>query len=419
VHDHGHHGEHEQPTQPAPEPRDSGSHAPHQHPEPPEHAAGQPERHPVDPHQVTRPQLVVVTIISIIALIAPLVWSAYTYNLRIGADDVEDVVMPPGMVNTRDLPAESMSDMAAVDPDAVSYDAPGDAQGAQPLEPRLENGIKVFDLETSVIEWQILPNVRVMAYAFNRQVPGPTLRVTEGDAVRINVTNRLPESTTVHWHGLILPNEMDGPAEITQEPIEPGETFTYEFTTRQAGTFFYHTHDHVDRQQALGLYGALIIDPSDPSIDAELDYQYDVLIELQEWLSREGYTFPAMPMDGALPNYFTINGKAYPATTTIHMSVGERARIRFIGSHNMEIHPMHIHGGPFEIVVIDGEMASPEQRVLRDTVNVGPGQRYDVVWEALEPGKWLLHCHIGHHTTNNNIEQGGGGGLMIIIEVAP
>jgi hypothetical protein len=266
VHDHGHHGEHEQPTQPAPEPRDSGSHAPHQHPEPPEHAAGQPERHPVDPHQVTRPQLVVVTIISIIALIAPLVWSAYTYNLRIGADDVEDVVMPPGMVNTRDLPAESMSDMAAVDPDAVSYDAPGDAQGAQPLEPRLENGIKVFDLETSVIEWQILPNVRVMAYAFNRQVPGPTLRVTEGDAVRINVTNRLPESTTVHWHGLILPNEMDGPAEITQEPIEPGETFTYEFTTRQAGTFFYHTHDHVDRQQALGLYGALIIDPSDPSI---------------------------------------------------------------------------------------------------------------------------------------------------------
>ena len=100
-----------------------------------------------------------------------------------------------------------------------------------------------------------------MAYAFNRQVPGPRIRVTQGDALRIVVTNHLPESTTVHWHGLIVPNAMDGPAEITQDPIPPGGRFTYEFTVPQAGTFFYHSHDHVDRQQALGLYGALIIAP--------------------------------------------------------------------------------------------------------------------------------------------------------------
>jgi FtsP/CotA-like multicopper oxidase with cupredoxin domain len=369
--------------------------------------------------RTTRPQLTVVTILSVLVLLGSLVWSAYSYNLRIGADDVRGAVMPPGMINTRDLPAASMRDMAAVDPDEVSYTAPDDAQGAQPLEPRIENGIKVFDLEASVIEWTILPNVTLMAYAYNHQVPGPTLRVTEGDTIRINVTNHLPESTTVHWHGLILPNSMDGPAEITQEPIEPGQTFTYEFTTEQSGTYFYHTHDHLDRQQSLGLYGALIIDPKDPSVDTSLNYQQDVLIELQEWLSREGYTFPAMPMEGSLPNYFTINGKAYPATMTIHMKVGDRARIRFVGTNNTDIHPMHIHGGPFEIIAIDGEMLSPDQRLMRDTVNVGPGQRYDVIWEALEPGKWLIHCHIGHHTTNNNVEEDGGGGLMVIIQVDP
>ena len=185
--------------------------------------------------------------------------------------DVEGAVMAPGMIMTRDTPGEAMRDMAAVDPDAVRFIAPVDARGDQELAPRIEDGVKVFDLETSVIEWNILPNEPVLAYAFNGQVPGPRLRVTEGDRVRINVTNQLPESTTVHWHGLMLPNAMDGPAEITQEPIAPGETFTYEFVTEQRGTYFYHSHDHIDRQQALGLYGALIIDPREPA-----DYPYDV-----------------------------------------------------------------------------------------------------------------------------------------------
>jgi FtsP/CotA-like multicopper oxidase with cupredoxin domain len=110
---------------------------------------------------------------------------------------------------------------------------------AAPVAPRIENGVKVFDLETSVIQWAILPNVNVAAYAFNSQVPGPRIRVRQGDHVRINVTNRLPESTTVHWHGLILSNAMDGPAKITQAPIENGQIHSYEFTVVQAGTFFY------------------------------------------------------------------------------------------------------------------------------------------------------------------------------------
>src|SRR5690606_38299500 len=144
-----------------------------------------------------------------------------------------------------DTPADSMRDMAAIDPRLASFEAELDAMGGQVLEPRIEDGVKVFDLEASVIRWSILPGETVEAYAYNGQVPGPTLRVIEGDRVRINVTNRLPESTTVHWHGLILPNEMDGPAEITQDPIAPGGGYSYEYTVGQHGTYFYHTHDHV------------------------------------------------------------------------------------------------------------------------------------------------------------------------------
>jgi FtsP/CotA-like multicopper oxidase with cupredoxin domain len=212
---------------------------------------------------------------------------------------------------------------------------------------------------------------------------------------------------------------MDGPANITQQPIAPGKSYSYEFEAEQYGTYFYHTHDHIDRQRALGLYGALIIDPKDPAIDAAYGANQDVLIQLQEWTEYEGYTFPAMPMDGSFPNFFTINGNSYPETQVIKAKVGDKIRVRFIGSNSVDIHPMHIHGGPFRVVAIDGEPIPPAAQVTRDTVNVGPGQRYDVIWEAREPGKWLLHCHISHHTTNNNVEQDGGGGLMVIIDVAP
>jgi FtsP/CotA-like multicopper oxidase with cupredoxin domain len=289
-------------------------------------------------------------------------------------------------------------------------------RGAQDLAPRIENGVKVFDLDTSVIRWQILPKVWVDAYAFNGQVPGPTLRFVQGDRVRINVTNHLPESTTVHWHGLILPNVMDGPAQVTQAPIEKGGVYHYEFTAVQSGTYFYHSHDHVDRQQALGLYGAMLIDPAETDPSLVTDHEYT--LQLQEWLMREGITYPAMPMEGGMPNYFTINGRAYPSTDTIHMKLGETLKVRFIGSNSGFIHPMHIHGGPFQVVARDGETLAPEQRYMADTINIGPGQRYDVIWKARKPGMWMIHCHISHHTTNNNTETMGGGGLMMHIDVA-
>jgi FtsP/CotA-like multicopper oxidase with cupredoxin domain len=364
---------------------------------------------------VTRPQLAAVSLFTTLMLLAGMSAPSLFVNLKLSARDVGGAIMPPGMIMGRDTPGEAMRDMAAVHPRLVRTTAGQRARGDTPLAARSEDGAKVFELEAGVAQWNILPDVKVEAYAFNGQVPGPRIRVTEGERIRIKVTNRLPEPTTVHWHGLILPNAMDGPAKITQEPIPPGGSYTYEFTTEQAGTFFYHTHDHPDRQQALGLYGALIIDPKDAASDVRADKEY--VIQLQEWLKREGLTYPAMLMEGALPNYFTINGKAYPETEAIPMRVGETIKLRFIGTNNNFIHPMHVHGGPFTVVARDGYTLAPAARFDADTVNVGPGQRYDVIWKARRPGKWLVHCHIPHHTANNNVEHRGGGGLMMILDV--
>jgi FtsP/CotA-like multicopper oxidase with cupredoxin domain len=371
-------------------------------------------RHRMQP-DVTRPQLIAVTLFTLLMLVAGMTLPSAFFNLRLTAEEVRGSIMPPGMIMTQETPAAAMRDMAAVDPRDITARYSLDQHGAQVLTPRIENGVKIFDLETSVIRWQILPTVFVDAYAFNGQVPGPTLRFRQGDRVQINVTNRLPETTTTHWHGLILPNVMDGPANVTQPPIENGQTYRYEFSAVQSGTYFYHSHDHVDRQQALGLYGALIIDPKNPADEIPADHEYT--LQLQEWLVRDGLTYPAMPMEGGMPNYFTINGRAYPSTDTIKMKVGETLKVRFIGSSSGFIHPMHIHGGPFVVVARDGETLAPSDRFKADTINVGPGQRYDVIWTALKPGKWMIHCHISHHTTNNNTEQHGGGGLMMHIDV--
>jgi FtsP/CotA-like multicopper oxidase with cupredoxin domain len=375
-----------------------------------DHAGHQP-RMPI----VTRPQLAAMAVVTVLALLATPLWSASKVNLALSAEDVGAVVMPPGMIMPRDMPAAAMRDRAAVEPRQVRSTAPASARGGQVLTPQLDGTVKVFDLEASIVSWSILAGERVTAYAVNGQVPGPTLRIRQGDRVRIRLTNHLPETTTLHWHGLIVPNAMDGPAEITQRPVPPGETFTYEFTARQAGTYFYHSHDHSDRQQGLGLYGALIIDPQTPASTQVYDAEYTV--QLQEWLEREGLTYPAMLMEGGLPNFFTINGKAYPDTDTINLRVGQRLLVRFIGSNNNFVHPMHIHGGPFRVIAIDGNPLAESAQFDADTVNVGPGQRYDVVWTAREPGRWLLHCHIPHHTTNDNAEQHGGGGLMMVLNV--
>ena len=386
----------------------------------------------------TRAQLVAVTAFTSLMLIAGTTLPSAFFNMRLSAHEVGKLIMPPGMITTQETPAATMRDMAAIDPRDSVYTAAVDAQGDRPLQPRIVDGVKVFHLDLEVIQWSILADRPVNAYAVNRQVPGPRIELEQGDHVRFVVTNHLPESTTLHWHGLIVPNTMDGPAVVTQKPIAPGATFTYDYVVAQVGTYFYHSHDHPDRQQSLGLYGALIVHPThnpdnlkrlaalnlpseeataaaDPAKEVKADHEYTLL--LQEWLVRDGITYPAMNMEGGLPNYFTINGKAYPSTDTVKMRLGETIKIRFVGSNTNFVHPMHIHGGPFTVVARDGVDLPPDAQFQADTVNVGPGQRYDVIWTARKPGRWLVHCHIPHHTTNNNQEQQGGGGLMMVLDV--
>ncbi len=285
-----------------------------------------------------------------------------------------------------------------------------ETEGGQPLEFREENGVKVFEITTKAVLWPIMDGVNVTAYTYNGTVPGPMIRVTEGDQVRVIVKNELPDPTTIHWHGVEVPNAMDGVPGVTQDPILPGETFTYEFVAKPAGTFMYHSHFEGDVQVSAGLYAPFIIDPKEPEANPPAA---DVTLMISEWLLRDGQTFSAMPMSGMEPNYFTINGKAFPATETITVKKGDRVRLRFIGIGQF-IHPMHLHGFPFEIVATDGHTVPEVARLIKDTVSVAPGERYDIEFVATETGQWMLHCHILHHTTNDNAEPGG---LMLVINV--
>jgi len=282
--------------------------------------------------------------------------------------------------------------------------------GLQALSYQMEGDTKVFHLTAAPIKWEIVKGTIATAWAYNGMVPGPLIHVTEGDKVRIILKNNLPEPTTIHWHGIQVPNNMDGIPDITQKPIQPGESFTYEFVAKPAGTYWYHSHFNPDKQVSVGLSGAFIIDPvggltSKPDIDK--------VLMLNEWRIIDGQTYAAMPATGMDGNFFTINGKSYPDTETINAKVGQKIRLRFIGTGQM-IHPMHLHGFPFTIVATDGNDVPLSAQIQKDTVEVGPGERYDVEFTPDRPGKWMLHCHIPHHTTNDHHDPGG---LMMVINV--
>jgi len=165
-------------------------------------------------------------------------------------------------------------------------------QGAQPLEYKLENGVKVFNLTAKPVKWLITGNTTVTAWTYNGTVPGPLIRVNEGDKVRVILKNELPEATSIHWHGIPVPNNQDGVAEpaVTQKPIMPGETYTYEFVAKPAGTFMYHSHVQTDRQIPIGLSAPFIIDPAGAKT-----YDKDFVVMLNEWQVRDGKTYAAMP----------------------------------------------------------------------------------------------------------------------------
>jgi FtsP/CotA-like multicopper oxidase with cupredoxin domain len=307
----------------------------------------------------------------------------------------------------------SMGDMGGHGMEPVPSDGvpvATETTGAQPLDYMLDGDTKVFTLTAKIVQWPIKDNVTMTAYTYNGIVPGPLLRVTEGDKVRIVLKNELPAATTVHWHGILVPNSMDGVSGVTQDAIEAGATFTYEFVAKPAGSFMYHSHTDSDSQVGLGLYAPFIIDPVQPEAPAP---DVDVVMMLSEARVVNGQTFESMPMAGAEPNYFLINGKAFPATETISVKKGDRVRIRFMGIGQF-VHPMHLHGLPFKIVATDGYPVPEAAQLTKDTVLVSPGERYDVEFVASETGQWVLHCHILHHTTNDGVEPGG---LMMMFDV--
>ena len=343
-------------------------------------------------------------LVAVVALVAGIV--ALT---RAGDDAAAD---DSSMMDMAGMSSEDMEHMEPLPIDGIEA-APSDVGGAA-LEGKRRDGALEFSLEARPVWWQIGNGQRVSAYAYNGITPGPVIRVRNGEKVRIVFKNRLPVESTVHWHGIDVPNAMDGVPGVTQDPVEPGESFTYEFTARPAGdpkgggTFLYHEHVEEDRQMPMGLYGTFIIDPPRPQSPKPA---LERTLVFSEWSvdAASGRSRGVMQMEGMLPNFFTINGKSYPDTEPIQVRAGDLVRLRLVNAGQFA-HPLHLHGTSFRVIARDGHPTT--ERGLRDTVSLESGERADIEFR-LPKGKWLLHCHIGHHLTNDGE---GPGGLIQVIQ---
>ena len=240
---------------------------------------------------------------------------------------------------------------------------------------KMDGDTKVFEITCEDVQWDTGGEAKIAAMSYNGVVPGQEIRVTEGDKVRVIVKNTMKESTAIHWHGVLTPNSMDGVPYITQPPIKPGTTFTYEFVAKPAGSHMYHSHHNAAEQVTKGLLGPFIIEPKDKSKEPKYDSDYVMVLN-----------------DANLG--FTINGKGFPATAPILAKVGEKVRIRFM-NEGLMIHPMHLHGMAMQIFSADGYPLP--QPYMCDTLNIAPGQRFDAIVDCQEPGAWAFHCHILTH----------------------
>lgn len=273
------------------------------------------------------------------------------------------------------------------------------------------NGIKYYELVAEPVKKELLPGLYINGYGYNGSIPGPTIHVNTGDYVNLRVINHLSEATSVHWHGIDVPNSMDGVPEIEPSPkIEPGQYFDYRFQiTNPPGTHMYHTHMNTVTQQMKGMGGAFIIrDPFD-----YLDIRHDYFLMLQEFMvsglkmgevKTGTYDLDTMSDDF---NFFTINGRCFPYVTPLKVTQGENVRIR-IGNVGHNAHPMHIHGHQFVISASDGNSIPTQNRLMKSTVNVASGETYDIEFMANNPGTWPFHCHIPHHMSNNMQSAMGG-----------
>lgn len=303
------------------------------------------------------------------------------------------------------------SDDAEAEPAADGFDI-GRAGTPEPT-----GEVRDFELVAERADWEIASGVVVPAVSYNGQVPGPTIRVTEGDTLRVTLRNELDEPTSIHWHGLHVPNAMDGVVPYSQDAIEPGASFTYEFVASHAGTFMYHSHVNAVEQIDRGLYAPLIIDPAEET-PARFDREYTMMLSAWDTaaLASGGHTMAdgsTMGGDDAAMggmsmnyNYFTINGKAFPDVEPWEVAEGELIRVRIINISNLA-HPMHLHGHDFTVIAKDGEPIKPGNQQVMNTLSVDAGETWDIVIRADNPGTWVFHCHELHHTENDGVEPGG------------
>jgi len=295
--------------------------------------------------------------------------------------------------------------------------------------------LRTIDLETREIKWELAPGKTIKAMTYNGQAPGPTIRAREGERLRVVLKNSLSEPTTIHWHGVDVPNAMDGVPGVTQKPVQPGETFTYEFEARPAGTRWYHTHFDEHRQMDLGLAAPLIIEPA---VVEPMAYDREVTLVFDDWATGTGRPVPATDagtaggrgsaggmmsgmtrggdgmggmmggrgmggmmggrgMGGMMrgadePAYdvMSINGKSYPATEPLRMKKGERVRLRLLNASAEHTHVLRLSGHRLAVTHTDG---NPLEAVVEvDALPIAPSERYDVVVTANHPGAWFLHC---------------------------
>jgi FtsP/CotA-like multicopper oxidase with cupredoxin domain len=260
---------------------------------------------------------------------------------------------------------------------------------------RMHNGIKEFHLVAEPVIREIAPGMKAHLWGYNGQSPGPTIEVVEGDRVRIFVTNRLSEHTSIHWHGQRLPNGMDGVSGLTQPAIKPGQTYVYEFQAQRAGTFMYHPHADETTQMAMGMMGLWITHPRDPQL-LRVDRDYAFLLNAYD-ISPGSYTPKVSTMLDF--NLWTFNSRAYPGIDPMVARLGERVRIR-AGNLTMTNHPIHLHGHEFVVAGTDGGWIPPAARWPEVTTDIGVGQMRAIEFTASAPGDWAFHCHKSHHTMN-------------------
>ena len=269
--------------------------------------------------------------------------------------------------------------------------------GDLPFE--MDGDVKVFRLTAHVFKRQIAPDKTIDVWGFNGSAPGPTIQVTQGDKVRVIFKNELPEASSLHWHGFEDQIGYDGMPGISQEPVRPGQSFTYTFTIKQEGTYFYHSH--MAMQEMAGMLGAFIMHPK---VSYRPHCDKDFAIHLQEYAVLANSTTPnTMMMEF---NWLLLNGKAGPASTPLIVRQGDRVRIRFVNL-GMDHHPMHLHGHTFYVTGTEGGRIPETAWWPGNTVLVGVAQSRNIEFVADNPGDWMLHCHLPHHMMNQMASQAG------------